>query len=96
MRGLSTALSLLVATVSYEVFQMQKDETLASGDLLVAGVDYYIKLTDGSKTIARYMYKRELEGFGLNSRKTVRYCFINKSTGREIRLKSKQKILRPV
>lgn len=73
------------------------DETLKSGDLLVVGADYYVKMRGGrGTTIARYNGKREYAGFGSYSRSTVTYLFTNKATGREIITRSKTVILRPV
>lgn len=77
------------------------DETLASGDLLVVGVEYYIKLTSGKVTRARYNGKRTIEPYRsqytmAHSKTTYRYDFKTSDTNRNVSLKSKQKIQRPV
>lgn len=72
------------------------DETLASGDLLVVGTDYYVRMRGtGKLTIATYNGKSEYNGYN-GGRTTYTYRFTNKSTGRDIITRSKTVIKRPV
>lgn len=67
---------------------------------------YVIKLTDGSRTLARFTRKSEIRPYytpshyvyaGLHEYKTrTRYWFVNLKTNRDIVLKSRQKILKEV
>lgn len=58
--------------------------------ILTKGRLYRIRLTSGEWTTAEYLGERVISGY--TNRVRTRYCFKNMRTGREIVLRSKQKI----
>lgn len=76
---------------------MKSDVQLPSGDLLVVGALYYVKMRGGGQCKAVYNGMREHLPFGgATSRATKVYHFTNTRTGRHIITRSKVVILRPV